>query len=160
MPRGKHVRISAPLSAPKSNRIGESMPKSNESKRNGMGTHVLLPPARSTCQGTNTSAHQPHRARPNPTAEGKACPCHTKRIETGWELTYCSPPTVQHAKGQHVRILAPLSAPQSNRRGESVPKSNQTKRNWLGTHVLLPRDRSTCQGNPRQHFGPAERAQI
>ena len=30
----------------------------------------------------------------------------------------------------------------------------------MGTHVLLPRNRPICQGTPRQHFGPAERAQI
>ena len=52
----KHVSILAPLSAPKSNRRGESVPTPDLTKRNGMGTHWLLPRARSRCQRENMSA--------------------------------------------------------------------------------------------------------
>ena len=70
----------------------------------------------------------------------------TKRIETEWELTGCSPQSSNMPRDKHVSTFAPLSAPKFNRRRESVPKSHQKKRNGVGTHVLLPRARSTCQG--------------
>ena len=101
--------------------------------------------------------------RPNPTAAGKACPNQTKRNKTGWELTVCtpcSPVPVQHAKGQKRQHFGLAERAQIPPQRKGVPKSNQTKRNGVRAHRLLPRNRPTCQATPRQQSRTADRAQM